>query len=56
MKRAVTRVNTEQASSNYQPKGEWGGRTDHVTVKATDSVQRSGANVGRPRGIGDGTF
>ncbi len=36
--RAVTRVNTEQASSDYQPKGDWGGRADHATAKATDSV------------------
>ena len=36
--RAVTRVNTEQASSEDQPKGDWGGRADHVAAKATDSV------------------
>ena len=38
--RAVTRVNAEQASSEYQPKGDWGGRADHVAAKATDSVLR----------------
>ena len=35
--RAVTRVNTEQASSDYQPKGDWGGRAAHSTAKATDN-------------------
>src|SRR5271157_1836957 len=40
-KRAVTRVNTEQASSDYQPKGVKSGRADHVAAKATDSVLRS---------------
>jgi hypothetical protein len=39
-KRAVTRVNTEQASSDYQPKGDWGDRAGHVAAKATDSVPR----------------
>ena len=38
--RAVTRVNTEQASSDYQPKGDWGGRADHFAAKATDSILR----------------
>ena len=38
--RAVTRVNTEQASSDYQPKGDWGGRADHIAAKATDNVLR----------------
>jgi len=32
-------VNAEQASSEYQPKGVWGGRADHGTAKATDSSQ-----------------
>lgn len=40
-KRAVTRVNTEQASSEYQPKGVKSGRADHVMAKATDSEPRS---------------
>jgi RNA-directed DNA polymerase len=31
-------VNTEQASSDYQPKGDWGGRADHVAAKAIDSI------------------
>lgn len=34
--RVATRVNTEQASSNYQPKGERSGRANHVVAKATD--------------------
>ncbi len=55
-KRAVTRVNTEQASSEYQPKGVWSGRADHVTAKATDSGLRFGGDAGRSRGIGDGTL
>ena len=38
--RAVTRVNTEQASSEYQPKGARGGRAEHATAKATDSGWR----------------
>ena len=38
--RAVTCVNTEQASSEYQPKGDWEGRADHTTAKATDSGWR----------------
>jgi len=38
--RAVTCVNTEQASSDYQPKGDWGGRAEHATAKATDSGWR----------------
>lgn len=29
-------VNAEQASSDYQPKGDWDGRAAHVTAKATD--------------------
>jgi hypothetical protein len=33
-------VNAEQASSEYQPKGDWGGRAGHVAAKATDSVLR----------------
>jgi hypothetical protein len=32
-------VNAEQASSEYQPKGDWGGRAGHVTAKATDSAR-----------------
>ena len=33
-------MNTEQASADYQPKGDWGGRADHVAAKATDNVPR----------------
>jgi hypothetical protein len=40
IQRAATRVNAEQASSDCQPKGVWGGRADHVAAKATDSVLR----------------
>ena len=47
-KRAVTRVNTEQASSDYQPKGVWSGRADHVAAKATDSDLRSEGSLDAP--------
>ena len=47
-KRAVTRVNAEQASSEYQPKGDWGGRADHVAAKAIDSVLRSEGTLDAP--------
>lgn len=32
------KVNAEQASSNYQPKGVWEGRADHVAAKAIHSA------------------
>jgi hypothetical protein len=35
--RAATTGNAA-ASSNYQPKGVWEGRADHVAAKATDSI------------------
>ena len=31
-------VNAEQASSEYQPKGDWEGRAGHFTAKAMDST------------------
>ena len=33
-KGAATRVNAEQASSEYQPKGDWESRAGHVAAKA----------------------
>jgi hypothetical protein len=33
-KRAATRVNAEQASSDYQPKGDWESRAGHDAAKA----------------------
>ena len=33
-------MNVEQASSEYQPKGDWDGRAAHVTAKATDRLLR----------------
>src|SRR5207247_1686961 len=33
-------VNAEQASSGFQPKGDWKGRARHVGAKATDSATR----------------
>ncbi len=47
-KRAVTRVNTEQASSEYQPKGVRSGRADHVTAKAIDSGLGSEGTLDAP--------
>src|SRR5215210_5913982 len=38
-KRAATRVNAEQASSDYQPKGDWESRAGHVAAKAKHSVR-----------------
>ena len=48
-------VNAEQASSDYQPKGDWDGRAAHFTAKAIDRHFGFGAEPGRPRGIGGGT-
>jgi hypothetical protein len=39
-KRAATRVNAEQASSDYQPKGDWESRAGHVAAKATHNERR----------------
>jgi hypothetical protein len=41
-------VNTEQASSDYQPKGVWGGRAAHTTAKATDSFLESDGKMDTP--------
>jgi hypothetical protein len=41
-------VNAEQASSDYQPKGVWGGRADHITAKATDSFPRPEGKLDAP--------
>ncbi|MEK7760038.1 MAG: hypothetical protein AAB433_00515, partial [Nitrospirota bacterium] len=49
-------VNAEQASSDYQPKGDWEGRASHVMAKATDTAQETGACGGLPRGSGGSTF
>jgi hypothetical protein len=38
-KRAATRVNAEQASSDFQPKGDWESRAGHVAAKAMYSVR-----------------
>jgi hypothetical protein len=39
-KRAATRVNAEQASSDFQPKGDRESRAGHVAAKAKYSVRR----------------
>ena len=49
-------VNAEQASSDYQPKGDWDGRAAHITAKATDRFRAFGEGSGRPRGTGGGTW
>ena len=41
-------VNVEQASSNYQPKGEWERRADHVAAKAMHSARESEHALGLP--------
>src|SRR3984957_16681102 len=41
-------VNVEQASSDYQPKGDWERRAGHFTVKATHSVRESEHALGLP--------
>ena len=41
-------VNAEQASSNYQPKGAWECRADHVTAKAMHTTQEPERVVGLP--------
>ena len=41
-------VNVEQASSNYQPKGDWERRAGHVTAKATHSTGESERVLGLP--------
>ena len=41
-------VNVEQASSDYQPKGDWERRAGHVTAKATHSAQESERALGLP--------
>jgi RNA-directed DNA polymerase len=41
-------VNVEQASSDYQPKGDWERRAGHVTAKATHSVRDSEHALGLP--------
>lgn len=38
-KRAATRVNAGQASSDYQPKGDWESRAGHFAAKAKHSVR-----------------
>lgn len=38
-KRAATRVNAEQASSDYQPKGDWESRAGHFAAKAMHSAR-----------------
>lgn len=50
-KQAEHKVNAA-ASSKYQPKGVWEGRAAHITAKATDSVRKTGMDVGPPRGRG----
>ena len=43
------RVNAEQASSKYQPKGVWERRAGHVAAKATHSPRsRPGSGLGLP--------
>ena len=41
-------VNVEQASSHYQPKGDWERRADHFTAKATHSARESERALGFP--------
>ena len=41
-------VNVEQASSDYQPKGDWERRADHVAAKATHSAGESERALGLP--------
>lgn len=41
-------VNVEQASSHYQPKGDWERRTGHIAVKATHSARESEHALGLP--------
>jgi RNA-directed DNA polymerase len=41
-------VNVEQASSNYQPKGDWERRADHVPAKAMHSARESERALGLP--------
>src|SRR5687768_1297907 len=41
-------VNAEQASSQYQPKGVWEGRADHVAAKAMHSVLAPERALGFP--------
>src|SRR5881396_2944929 len=54
---ARNRVNAEQASSEFQPKGDWERRAGHVTAKATHSPRsRPASGSGAPRGRGGGTF
>jgi hypothetical protein len=42
------RVNAEQASSNYQPKGDWERRAGHVAAKATHSASEPERALGLP--------
>lgn len=44
------------ASSDYQPKGVWEGRADHVTAKATDSTQELERVVDLPGVASGGTL
>jgi len=44
-KRAATRVNAEQASSDYQPKGVWESRAGHGAAKATHSAWKDPERV-----------
>src|SRR5260221_14756760 len=44
-------VNVEQASSDYQPKGDWERRADHVAGKATHSAGDSESALGLPGGL-----
>ena len=41
-------VNVEQASSHYQPKGDWERRAGHFTAKATHSAGESERALGLP--------
>jgi RNA-directed DNA polymerase len=41
-------VNVEQASSDYQPKGDWERRADHVAAKAMHSTPESERALGLP--------
>src|SRR5260221_12352763 len=41
-------VNVEQASSDYQPKGDWERRADHVAAKAMHSAPESERALGLP--------
>jgi RNA-directed DNA polymerase len=41
-------VNVEQASSHYQPKGDWERRADHVAAKAMHSAPESERALGFP--------